>query len=140
MNTVDLLLNIDAGKLVKPTKDVEIKRLSAIAGAPVMFTCQAMDPDRYSEIQQDAVNFDKKGKVSKIDMSEMRVFMILDGVTSPDLKSKDLMDHYGVVTPKDLIKKLLLPGEMDELFNNINTLSGFDEDSDEETNSDIKNS
>lgn len=139
MNTVDLLLALDAKKLKKPTKDIEIERLSVLTGGKAIFKCQSIDAERYTEIQQDSVDISKKGKLNKIHMSDMRVFTILDGVTEPSLKDKALCEHFGAVTPKELVNKLLLPGEIDQLFNTIQELSGFTEEKDEETNEEIKN-
>lgn len=140
MNTVDLLLALDAKKIQKPTKDIEIKRLSELTGGTVNFTCQAIEADKYTEIQQDAISISSKGKIQKINMADMRVFTILEGVSAPNLRDKALCDHFGAVTPKELVNKLLLPGEIDELFNTIQELSGFTEEKDEETNEEIKNS
>lgn len=140
MNTVDLLLALDTNKMQKPTKDVEIERLSRLTGGKAIFKCQAIDAERYTEIQQDAISIDKKGKLNKINMSDMRVFTVLDGIAEPNLKCKELNDHFGTVTPKELVNKLFLPGEIDELFNTIQELSGFTEEKDEETNEEIKNS
>jgi hypothetical protein len=135
MNTIDLLLGLDSKKIEKPTREVEIKRLSALANSPVIFKCQAVDSDTYSEIQQNAINLSNKGEVTGINMGEMQTFMILGGVIEPSLKDKALMSHYGAVTPKELVSKLLLPGEVTTLFNVINELSGFGEGAVE----DIKN-
>lgn len=135
MNTIDLLLGLDTNKIQKPTREVEIKRLSAIAGSKVIFKCQAVDADTYSDIQQNAINLSSKGDVTSINMGEMQTFMVLGGVIEPSLKDQALLSHYCSVTPKDLVSKLLLPGEVTTLFNVINELSGFGEDAVE----DIKN-
>lgn len=135
MNTIDLLLGLDSNKIQKPTREVEVKRLSTLVGAPVIFKCQAIDSDTYSDIQQNAINLSAKGDVTGINMGEMQNFMVLGGVIEPSLKDQALMAHYGAVTPKDLLSKLLLPGEVTTLFNVINELSGFGQD----TVEDIKN-
>ena len=38
-------------------------------------------------------------------------------------KDKALREHFGCPTPKELINKLLLKGEVDDLVNAINDLS-----------------
>lgn len=136
MNTVDLLLGLDTKSILKPVKDIEIKRLSTIAGSPVIFKCQAVDSDDYNDIQQNAIKLNSKGDLTGIDMGEMQLFMVLGGVQEPNLKDAKLLSHFGVVTPKELVKKLLLPGELTTLFNEINNLSGFGDNAVEE----IKNS
>lgn len=128
MNTIDLLIGLDAKKVKSPTQEVNMKRLSELAGAPVIFKCQALDSSTYNDIQNDAMDMnDKKGTVD-YDVEKSQTFTVLNGVVEPNLKDKKLLEHYNVVTPKDLLKKLLLPGEIIILFNLINNLSGFGKD------------
>ena len=135
MNTIDLLLGLDTGKIKRPIQTMELKRLSKIVGDKVNFKCQALDSDTYSEIQQDGIDIDNKGTIKGLKVGEMQTFMVLAGVIEPNLGDDKLLKHYGVVTPKELLKKLLLPGELVTLYNLINDLSGFGK----ETIEDIKN-
>ncbi|MBU3098746.1 MULTISPECIES: phage tail assembly chaperone [Clostridium] len=135
MNTIDLLLGLDTGKIKKPTQTMELKRLSKLVKGKVEFKCQALDSDTYSEIQKNAVDMDSKGAIKGLNVGEMQTFMVLAGVAEPNLKDATLLKHYGAVTPKELLLKLLLPGELVTLYNLINDLSGFSED----TVEDIKN-
>ncbi|MBB6217496.1 hypothetical protein HNQ80_003617 [Anaerosolibacter carboniphilus] len=123
MNTLDLLLQMDLSKLKKPTRDVEIKRLSASAGNPVIFTLEALTPDKMNEIQEMCLDYEAE----KMNLSELQLMTIVEGIKSPNFKSKELMDKFGVYTPKDLVKKLLLPGEIVNLYNLVGEISGFDE-------------
>ena len=52
MNTLDLLLKLDESKIKKPTKQVEIRRLSEVLGEKVVFTCQAVTANKMAEIQE----------------------------------------------------------------------------------------
>lgn len=128
MNTLELLLKADKGQLKTPESKVEIKRLSQALGNKVEFTCKALPHDIYSEIQKNGMNMSAKGDVVDIDMSEIQVFAVLEGVVEPNLKSQELLKHYGVPTPKELVQTLLLAGEITMLFNEINNLSGFGKD------------
>jgi hypothetical protein len=123
-NTLDLLLNIDKSKLVRPTKEVEIKRLSAIAGEPVVFKIQALTLDEEQEIREIATKGDDVNEVN------VRIFTVLKGVVSPDLKDSNLLKTYGATTPKELLEKniLLQSGEIAHLYNQISALSGYGED------------
>ena len=56
---------------------------------------------------------------------------IIEGCPSI-FKNKELMKHFGAVTPKELVKKLLLSGEMDDLKAEIDKLGGYDREEDEE--------
>lgn len=125
---LDLLLSVDTDKIVKPQKQVEIKRLSKIVGEPVVFTCQAITAEDYHEIQEGATRISRKGDID-IDTNEIQAFAILKGVANPDLKDKELCQKYNALTPRELIDKLLLAGEIANLYEAISELSGFGEDS-----------
>ncbi|MCB2300934.1 phage tail assembly chaperone [Clostridium tagluense] len=127
-STLDLLLKSDLTKIQIPTKEVELKRLSEILGDTVIFKCEALDAERFNEIQENALHINEKGEFENINTGEMQIFTILEGVKEPSLKSKDLLEKFGAVTPKELIKKLLLPGEISNLYNIISELSGFNKD------------
>lgn len=142
MSVIDKLLQMDAGKLTElPEKEIEIKSLSEKLGEPVFFKCRAIDGKRYAEIKRQGIDLSKKGTLKDIDMHIVHVLTILAGVVEPDLKNKALIDHYGVVTPKDLVEKMLLSGEIEDLRTAIEELSGYEPDDDEEDegDSEIKN-
>lgn len=122
-NVMDLLLQTDENKLVKPTKDVEITRLSGIVGEKVIFTCEGMMIDKYAEMRDNATR--AKGDGEELDALDLQVFMVLEGVKSPSLKSEELRGKYKAATPKELVKKILLPGEIKRLYETIADLSGF---------------
>lgn len=130
MSVVNSLLKIDSGKLSLPTKQVDIKRLSEAAGEPVVFVLSGVDSNRIEEIRD--MNTVIDGDSVQVNSQELRLAMISDGVVEPDLKDKKLLEHYGVKTPYDLIKKLLLSGEIDSIYGIIQNLSGYDEHSIEE--------
>lgn len=124
MSTLDLLLKLDQSKLKRPTREVEVKRLSSLAGEKVVFICEALTADEMTGIQE--MVLDIKGQ--DVDVSEMQVLTVLAGVKEPSFKDKNLLDYYNVPTPKELLQKLLLPGEIASLYNNISDLSGYGED------------
>lgn len=124
-DVVNILLNLDAKKVELPSKEVEIKRLSEVAGTPVIFNIRAIDQEQFEEIQNMSTTIDFKNQDSDIDVSIMQLETILHGVESPSLRDKALVKHYGVVTPYDLVKKLLLPGEISSLYDQITQLSAF---------------
>ncbi|CAH0121048.1 MULTISPECIES: XkdN-like protein [unclassified Paenibacillus] len=130
-NTLDLLLKMDKTKIQRPTEQVELKRLSDLLGEPVVFTCQALTMDEFEEIQNIAISFGKKGEVEDISTNSVQIFTLIKGIVDPSLKDAALLEAYGAATPKQLIEesKLLLPGEVTQLYNVISSLSGFGEDS-----------
>ncbi|UWG96398.1 hypothetical protein LPY66_16075 [Dehalobacter sp. DCM] len=127
MNTLELLLKADTDQFKLPTRKVEIPRLSELFGGQAVFTCQALSPSKYNEIQEAAANF-MNGQIQGIDMGEVQMDTVLAGVIDPNLKDKELMAHFKVPTPAELIKKMLLPGEIVMLFNVISEISGFGDD------------
>lgn len=138
MSLTDRLLQLDVNKVTeKPTEEFEIKRLSEIAGEKILFKCQALDGETYADIQRKAIDISKKGNIRDMKIFEMQLMTCVEGIIEPNLKDKKLLEHYGVPTPKELVKKMLLPGEIADLYNVINELSGYETDDEEEE--DIKN-
>ncbi|CDN41963.1 phage tail assembly chaperone, partial [Paenibacillus sp. P22] len=97
MSTLDMLLKIDRSKVVKPTKKVELPRLSALAGATVIFTLQALTYDEQEEIAEISTGD------GEVDHGLIRAHTVIKGLVDPSLKSNDLLKHYGVATPKELL-------------------------------------
>ena len=127
VNVLDLLLGSDIGEIKLPTKDVEITRLSKVFGKPFILTCQALSPERYEEVQDMAVSV--KGKDVDLDVSMLQLFTVIEGVIDtngkPLFKSADLRTKYKVPSPKDLLRKILLSGEITAVYTEIAKLSGF---------------
>ena len=133
MSLIDKLLQMDKSKLMEmPTKEVEFERLTKLLDEPFNVKCKAIDGERYADIQRSAVDLNKKGGLRDINLFEMQVLTVIDGVVEPSLKDKRLLAYFGCVTPKELVKKLFLAGEIAELSNIITELSGYDKDEDEE--------
>ena len=138
MSLIDKLLQLDANKVIeKPTKGFEIKRLSKLLGEKVIFKCQAIDGETYADIQRSSIDISKKGSIKDMQIFNMQVMTCVEGIIEPNLKDKRLLEHYGVPTPKELVKRMLLPGEIADLYNTINELSGYERDDEDED--DIKN-
>jgi hypothetical protein len=119
-DTLQLLLGIDPAKIERPKKDVEITRLSKLAGAPVIFTIAALTFDEEEEIRE----------IAKDDVTAQRIHTALKGVVSPNLRDPGLLSAYGAATPKELLEsgKLLLPGEIMSLYVQISALAGYGDD------------
>lgn len=129
VNILDLLLGSDIGEIKLPTKEMEITRLSGVFGAPFVITVSALSPDRYEEVQDMAVSF--KGKDADIEISLLQILVVMEGVIDPNgkpmFKNKDLMTKFKASTPKELVRKILLSGEIANIYGEIATLSGFGE-------------
>ena len=129
VNVLDLLLGADADKIKLPTSQVEITRLSEALGDPFILTCQALTPEKYEEIQDMALSV--SGKDVDLDVSQLQLFTVMEGVVDaegkPLFKSKELRDKYKVPTPKEVVKKVLLSGEIVAVYTVIAKLTGFDD-------------
>lgn len=126
MNAVELLMKMDKGKVKAiPTKEIEVRRLSAIAGQPFKVKLQAVPGDKWNDIAgtvsgaDDAANY----KSSK--------HLLLAGMVDPDLKSHELQEAYGAASPLDLLEKLFLAGEIMNIAAEVTDLSGFGGDPEE---------
>lgn len=110
-DTLDLLLR---GELKKPEmKEIKIRRLSEQLGEDVVFKIRALTYAQVADIKDR--NQDDSAALS----------ILLAGVVNPDLRSKELMDKFKVYTPPDMLKELLLPGEIEDLAREIEKLSGY---------------
>lgn len=138
MSLIDKLLQADVRKLTElPTKKYEVKRLSKELKSKFELELQAIPAQRYSEIQRNGVEMSAKGGVKDVKIYDMQTLTLIDGIKEPSLKDKSLLAHFGAVTPKELVGKLFLAGEIADIYNEINELSGYEKD--EETDEEIKN-
>jgi len=112
MNVVDILLRMDIPQ--PQTKQYKHKRLSQLAGEDVIFTIQEIPYSRVAEIRR-----------MHGDSEDLDLHIVLAGLKDPDPKNRDLNAKYGAATPAELIKKLLLPGEITDLSRQIEKLSGY---------------
>jgi len=128
-NTLAVLLGADRGKLkLMPTRQVEITRLSDVVGEPVIFTIRALTGEEFQEAQEAAMSISKRGEVEDLDSRMLQIMCVLNGVQDPNLRDKDLLAAYDAATPEQLMNgALMLPGELSQLFNAIQELSGFGE-------------
>lgn len=138
MNTVEKLLNMDAGKLKLPSSIYELycKKLDDT----LEIECNAIDPERFDEIRMNSMDVDS-GNLENINVYELKVNTILE--SCPMFRNMEVVENLGLATPKDLIKKLLLAGEIDNLYEEVNKVNGIDAEGDKkrqkEKNKEIKN-
>ena len=133
MSLIDKLLQMDNKTLTEmPKREVEVPRLTQVLGEPFKVVCQAIDGERYADIQKASIDLNKKGGVRNINLFDMQVLTVIDGVVEPSLKDKKLLQHFDCITPKELVKKLFLAGEIAELSNVVTELSGYDKTEEDE--------
>lgn len=133
MSLIDKLLQMDNKTFTDmPKREVEVPRLTQVLGEPFKVICQAIDGERYADIQKASIDLNKKGGVRNINLFDMQVLTVIDGMVEPNLKDKKLLQHFNCITPKELVKKLFLAGEIAELSNVITELSGYDKTEEDE--------
>ena len=115
VSVLDLLLRPELPDVRRelPEKRVEVKRLSRLAGDPVVFRLKALTYDQTRRVQ------DKP-------RGEQAVEMVLLGCTEPNWRAPGLLDPAkNIATPIDAIKAKLTAGEIDELAVEIQMLGGY---------------
>ena len=110
-DVLELLLSREP-KSPREEKQVKIKRLSPKGEGDVVFTLKSLGYSRAAELK-------------RMDSPEQPLFILLEGVISPNLKDQRLLDHYSAATPAELLKKMLLPGEIDDLCREVEKQSGY---------------
>lgn len=112
MSTLDTLLSIDNSKLNVTNEKINIVRLSEMAGEDVIFEIR---PLSIKEINS----------FPKMDETDMLIHAIYMALVSPKLSDERLLKKYDCLTPKELIKKILLPTEISGLYSAFNRAMGF---------------
>jgi len=134
MNLIEKLLCVDKAKATeKEVKKIKSKRLSKLVGEGAEITIKELSGKRYNSLQ--AMLYDKKGNRDMSATYDFNLMCCVYGVVDPCLTDKNLMDHFGANTPKELAA-ILFGMESGNIANEIVTLSGLGEDAEEE----IKNS
>ena len=68
----------------------------------------------------------KKGQLfPQLDSNKYSAMLIAACVVFPDLQNQELQDSYGVKNKTDLLTAMLLPGEFQDLFSEVQKINGF---------------
>lgn len=127
-NIIDLLLNAENESIERPSKVIEISRLTKALGGEFKVKCKALTATKNEDIRD--MCFDKK--TGEVDVNKIQIKTIIEGTLDLDdkwlFKNKDIQKKFKVHTADDLVRKLLLSGEIDKLFEVIANLGGFGDD------------
>jgi hypothetical protein len=134
MNLTDMLLSNDISEFKMPEAEIEIKRLSKVYGQPFVITFRAIKPDEEEDVQKDCMTITKDGV--DVDSSRMKYLTVAKCLISPDIRNKELQQKFSSPNHVELLKKLLLIGEVTAVYDEIQLLSGYGKDKVEE----VKNS
>ena len=134
MNLIEKLLSVDKAKATeKAEKKIESKKLSKLVGEGTEIIIRELSGERYNTLQ--AMLYDKKGNRNMNATYDFNLMCCVHGVVDPCLTDKNLMEHFGAATPKDLAE-ILFGVESGNIATEIVKLSGLGEDAEEE----VKNS
>lgn len=107
-----------------PHKEVVIsKRIKDEDGKPVAWELQPLSTARVRKLRKESMRF--VGGQMDIDLDVLNMELVLESVVFPDLKDPALQDSYGVMGEEQLLDKILLPGEYDELVGQVSVLCGY---------------
>lgn len=112
-SVLDILLGGKVGNVERdlPTAKYRVDRLSELAGEDVVFTLGALPYGKVHDLER----FTQDGDVN----------ILLAGCREPDLRDQRLMEKFGAPTPAEAVKRLLLAGEIADLSQAVERLSGY---------------
>ena len=96
-------------------------------GEVVPFEINPVTQDENKRLLKKYTRRDKKGQET-FDRTEYLADLVASAVVFPDLNNAELQNAYGCLGTTSLIQKMLLVGEFAELTNQVQILSGLDED------------
>lgn len=140
INLVQSLLNKDIESLTKKeTCTYKVESLSKKLGINFEITLQALNTKDFMRLRRVCSTTDKKGKTI-VDDEKFTAHLLVKGIVNPDLGNKDLLKHYKVATPAELVFEMFTVTEVGDLVTKINELSGnVDEEKAAEIEEEIKN-
>ena len=108
---LDLMLRPEVANVQKelPRGQYEVKRLSALAGEPVVLDLQGLPYGKAQELREME--------------RDVEVMILLAGC--PELKDGALQQKFGGATPAETVKAMFLPGEIADLSRAVEKLSGY---------------
>lgn len=134
MNLIEKLIRIDKETLLKKeTKTMKSARLSKIVGEEANIVIKELSGRKLNDIS--AMMVDKDGNKDFSRLADINLMYCVEGVVEPNLRDTNLMEHFGVKTPKDLAE-VLFDAEAGKIAGEIISLSGLSDDAEK----DVKNS
>jgi len=135
ISLMERLMKLDRDNLLEiPTEKIKACHLSKVAGEDVEITVKALSGSRYTEIMSNATN--KYGRVDMGRVYDTHAMVVVAGCIEPNLKNKELKEHYKAETPNDLAKILFPGGELVKISEKIGELSGFGKKDDKDDKDD----
>jgi hypothetical protein len=105
--------------LADVTEDVTIERLGTFKVSP-------MSKTQYDNYNSRCEKRDSKGRFVRLDLSKYSLMVVVNHVIDPDFSNAEFLSKVGCATAEEFIKTKFKAGEINELFERISMVSGFD--------------
>jgi len=127
-------MNTSLSKFLEAPNITDLKGTYLLKRLDVPFTFSAMTDQQLTDYQQrcmtkDIMNVKSKKPTKKSDMLDFGKFkklVIANHVVDPNISDPDFLKKGGWAVASEFIEAKLTPGEVIELYQAINELSGFD--------------
>lgn len=117
---------LNANPIVDLTDEVVVsRRFTDKDGNLLKFKIKAMTNQMFDDLRKRYTKIDKKRRV-EFDSSGFNNAIVIEHTLDPNFKDAASIQQLGCATPEDYLTKVLLPGEVATLANEIQKLSGFD--------------
>lgn len=127
-------LNAFLNPIKLENKEVIISKRFMEDGKPVPFIIKPISQEENKRLIKKFTKKEKKGRefVETFDRAGYVTAMTAFAVVFPDLQNSELQKAYGVLGESELLQKMLLIGEFATLSQEVQKLSGLDEDINED--------
>ncbi|WP_442601743.1 phage tail assembly chaperone [Paenibacillus sp. KN14-4R] len=123
MSTLQDFLN--ANPVDNLTEEVLISdRFKGADGVLFKFRIKAMTSSAFENVRKKSMVVRKGGKV-ELDLEKFNSSIVIEHTLDPDFKDAKSLEKSGCVNPENYLSKVLLSGEIAELSERIQNLSGF---------------
>lgn len=95
---------------------------------PFKFKIKAMTSKEFNRYRKMATKINAKSKTADFDNAKLVEQIVINHTIEPDFRDASAIKKVGCVTPEQYLNKVLLAGEVEELNQRIQVLSGFDID------------
>lgn len=118
---------------VKPeNKKIVVSKRFIQDGKPVEWEIKPITQEENNVLMKKYTKKDKKTQQEVFNRTDYVAALTASAVVFPDLENADLQSGYGVMGAGNLLQKMLLVGEYGLLVQEVQELSGLDEDINED--------
>src|SRR5690625_5143706 len=124
---------LNANPIDNLTDEVAISdRFKDKEGKLLKFKIKAMNSDEFEDLRKKSMKVSAgKRRTVELDLKQFNNSIVIGFTLEPNFKDAESIKKIGCMTPEQYLDKVLLPGEIAELSNQIQQLSGFNKDMDE---------